>query len=106
MGREHRGRVRGLGHGVTPSIVQASVVGKQSFTQYQQHVDGEMATMKQTITNLTNLLMTHLPNVDQAQVLACIPPTQSVNDSQHLILLVIAIFWYFECIFIPFLCFQ
>ena len=75
MGREHRGRVRGMGHGVTPSIVQASVVGKQSFAQYQQHVDGEMATMKQTIANLTHLLMTQLPNIDQAQVLTCMPPT-------------------------------
>ena len=84
IGKEHRDRVWGMGYDVTPFIVQATVVGKQNFTQYQQHVDGEMATMKQTIANLTNLLMTHLPNVDQAQVLACMPSAQPVNDSNHL----------------------
>ncbi|KAL5780360.1 hypothetical protein ACOSQ2_011097 [Xanthoceras sorbifolium] len=36
LGKEHRGRVRGLGGGVTPTRVNASVVGKQTTTQLRE----------------------------------------------------------------------
>ncbi|KAL5840762.1 hypothetical protein ACOSQ4_013370 [Xanthoceras sorbifolium] len=36
LGKEHRGRVKGLGGGVTPTRVNASVVGKQTTTQLRE----------------------------------------------------------------------
>ncbi|KAL5831837.1 hypothetical protein ACOSQ4_017191 [Xanthoceras sorbifolium] len=38
LGKEHRGRVRGLGGGVTPTRVNASVVGKQTTTQLREEM--------------------------------------------------------------------
>ncbi|KAL5846160.1 hypothetical protein ACOSQ3_009684 [Xanthoceras sorbifolium] len=38
LGKEHRGRVRGLGGGVTPTRVNASVVGKQTTTQLREEI--------------------------------------------------------------------
>ncbi|KAL5824528.1 hypothetical protein ACOSQ3_020591 [Xanthoceras sorbifolium] len=38
LGKEHRGRVRGLGGGITPTRVNASVVGKQTTTQLREEM--------------------------------------------------------------------
>ncbi|KAL5732386.1 hypothetical protein ACOSQ2_032078 [Xanthoceras sorbifolium] len=38
LGKEHRGRVRGLGGGITPTKVNASVVGKQTTTQLREEM--------------------------------------------------------------------
>ncbi|KAL5757616.1 hypothetical protein ACOSP7_020227 [Xanthoceras sorbifolium] len=38
LGKEHRGRVRGLGGGITPTRVIASVVGKQTITQLREEM--------------------------------------------------------------------
>ncbi|KAL5766524.1 hypothetical protein ACOSP7_017141 [Xanthoceras sorbifolium] len=43
LGNEHRGCVRGLGFGVTPTRVQVAVIGKQTTTQLQE----EMKTLRQ-----------------------------------------------------------
>ena len=48
IGKEHRGRVRGLGFGVTPTKVQAAVIGKKTTMQLQE----EMNNLKQQFIEL------------------------------------------------------
>ncbi|KAL5854702.1 hypothetical protein ACOSQ4_004504 [Xanthoceras sorbifolium] len=46
---EHRGRIRGLGFGITPTRVQAAVISKQTTTQLQEDMKAlrqQMAEMK------------------------------------------------------------
>ena len=50
VGKEHWGRVRGLGFGVTPTKVQASVVGKKTTMQLQE----DMNNLKQQFIELQN----------------------------------------------------
>ena len=53
VGKEHRGRVRGLGFGVTPTKVQASVVGKKTTTQLEQ----EMNNLKKQFIELQSFVV-------------------------------------------------
>ena len=50
LGKEHRGRVRGLGLGVTPTKVHAAVIGKTTTMQLQQ----EMKDLRQPVKELQN----------------------------------------------------
>ncbi|KAL5854120.1 hypothetical protein ACOSQ4_003922 [Xanthoceras sorbifolium] len=59
LGKEHQGRVRGLGGGITPVRVNASVVGKQTTTQLREEIkkqnkrhEDEMNTLKQQLQDL------------------------------------------------------
>ncbi|KAL5761920.1 hypothetical protein ACOSP7_018184 [Xanthoceras sorbifolium] len=54
LGNEHRGRVRGLGFGVTPTRVQVAVIGKQTTTQLQE----EMKTLRQQVAEMKSALLT------------------------------------------------
>ncbi|KAL5824682.1 hypothetical protein ACOSQ3_020745 [Xanthoceras sorbifolium] len=63
LGKEHRGRVRGLGGGITPTRVNASVVGKQTTTQLREEMkkqnkrhEDEMNTLKQQLKDLQSFL--------------------------------------------------
>ncbi|KAL5821595.1 hypothetical protein ACOSQ3_023477 [Xanthoceras sorbifolium] len=58
LGNEHRGRVRGLGFGVTPTRVQVAVIGKQTTTQLQE----EMKTLRQQVAEMKSALLTMQTN--------------------------------------------
>ncbi|TXG53795.1 hypothetical protein EZV62_019051 [Acer yangbiense] len=64
VGKEHRGRVRGLGFGVTPTKVQASVVGKKTTMQLQEN----MNNLKQQFIELQNAFVNMQANVGGANV--------------------------------------
>ena len=53
LGKEHRGQVQGLGFGVTPTKVQASVVGKKTTTQLEQ----EMNNLKKQFIELQSFVV-------------------------------------------------
>ena len=50
VGKEHRGRVRGLDLGVTPTKVHAAMVGKTTTMQLQ----AEMKDLRQLVKELQN----------------------------------------------------
>ncbi|KAL5762958.1 hypothetical protein ACOSP7_019222 [Xanthoceras sorbifolium] len=58
LGNEHRGRVRELGFGVTPTRVQVAVIGKQTTTQLQE----EMKTLRQQVAEMKSALLTMQTN--------------------------------------------
>ncbi|KAL5856940.1 hypothetical protein ACOSQ3_004398 [Xanthoceras sorbifolium] len=74
LGKEHRGRVRGLGGGITPTRVNTSVVGKQTTTQLREEMkkqnkrhEDEMNSFKQQLQDLQSFVF-NIQVTDNIQV--------------------------------------
>ncbi|TXG72584.1 hypothetical protein EZV62_001163 [Acer yangbiense] len=79
IGKEHLGRVRGLGFGVTPTKVQASMIGKKTTMQLQE----DMNNLKQQFIELQTQLVNIQSTVRGATVEASQAHSSKMNHQQQ-----------------------